>query len=70
MTNVKSLKPIAKAIKELDSEFTTKSELGSFTNVKRKRDAREKLINIIFSNGFQLDKTYRLKKNTNKKTTK
>jgi hypothetical protein len=62
------LKAIAKSIKELDKANYNESTVLTGENVRRQMFARNKLINIIFDCGYELEHvTYRLIKSTHKR---
>jgi hypothetical protein len=54
-TELSVLKDVAKAIKSLDQHRTTVSNYGTKTNANRADKARKNLVNIIFSNGYELE---------------
>ena len=64
------MRKIAKQIKEIDSiiGFGEVKSLGSKENADRLNEARRNLINILFSNGYELEyKTFKVIKSTNKR---
>ncbi len=63
-----SLQAIGKAIKQLDEFRVSENNLGSKTNVKRVDSARVDLINVLFSNGYELQRdTYKVVKSQAKR---
>ncbi len=68
MANLTALKQVAKAIKALDEFPSNSAQLGSEANVERSDIARKSLINILFSNGYELQiGTYKVIKSTIKR---
>lgn len=51
-----ALQCIGKSIKQLDEFRVSENNLGSKTNVKRVDSARVDLINVLFSNGYELQR--------------
>ncbi len=63
-----TLRAIAKSIKELDKANYNESSVLTEKNVRRQMFARNKLINIIFDCGYELEHvTYRLVKSLHKR---
>jgi hypothetical protein len=52
--DIKVMRKIAKIIRELDTYHSWVGNLGSDENVKRENVARKNLVNILFSNGYEL----------------
>ena len=68
MANLTALKQVGKAIKALDEFPSNSTQLGSEANVKRSDTARKSLVNILFSNGYELQiATYKVIKSTTKR---
>lgn len=64
-----ALKCIGRAIKQLDEFRISENNLGSKINVERVDSARANLINVLFSNGYELQRdTYKVVKSKVKRT--
>lgn len=62
-----AMKKIGKAIKFLDGFLLSKNSVGTQENVKRIDEARNNLINVLFSSGYEFQRvTYKIIKNKNK----
>ena len=63
-----AMKQVGKAIKELDEFRVSESYVGTKTNVKRIDNARKNLINVLFSNGYELQRdTYKVVESKSKR---
>jgi hypothetical protein len=63
-----SLQCVGKAIKQLDEFRVSEKNLRTKTNVKRVDSARIYLINVLFSNGYELQRdTYKVVKSQTKR---
>ena len=64
----KSLRKVVKAIKAID-ELSIHDEIGGKENDERLADARNNLVNILFSNGYEIESpnNYRLIKSEYKR---
>jgi hypothetical protein len=66
--DIAAMKAIGKAIKELDQYHYNKTTVGIIDNDKRITLARNKLINVLFSCGYELQhNTYRVVKSISKR---
>ena len=68
MATLLALREVGKAIKSLDQFPVNLTQLGTQVNANRCETARRNLINILFSNGYELQRgTYKVIKSTQKR---
>ena len=67
-TDLFVMQQIGKAIKALDEFHVHEIYVGTKTNVKRINTARKNLINVLFSNGYELQRlTHKVIKSEHKR---
>jgi len=67
-TKLQVLRDVAKAIKSIDQHSTNVLNYGTKTNANRVGKARRNLVNIIFSNGYELERgSYKVVKSKRKR---